>query len=107
MASEDLIKRLRAWSDLAEYANAGWDLPEKATDALRAVCAESASRLERFAADAKRLDWLERRHVEVRTPLRYGSRANFHACPDLEEVTSDLRASIDAAIAAEQQKEQP
>lgn len=48
--------------------------------------------------DTQRLDWLERQHVEVRTPLRYGSRANFHACPDLEEDRSDLRTAIDAAL---------
>ena len=47
--------------------------------------------------DAERVDWLERMHVEARIPLRHGSRALFHACPDLEETKSDLRAQIDSA----------
>lgn len=53
-------------------------------------------------ADKARMDWLERQHVEVRTPARYGSWANFHTSPDLEEETSDLRERVDSAIAQEQ-----
>jgi len=56
-------------------------------------------------SDTERLDWLERQHVEVRTPARYGSFANFHACPDLEEETSDLRARIDKCLAICRDKE--
>lgn len=50
------------------------------------------------ARDAARLDWMERQHVEVRTPLRNGSRPNFHASPELEEERSDLRARVDRAM---------
>lgn len=48
--------------------------------------------------DRTRMDWLCKQHVEVRTPLRYGSAANFHASPDLEEDESDLRNQIDSAL---------
>jgi hypothetical protein len=50
------------------------------------------------------MDWLEKQVVNVRAPLRYGSRDMFWASP--EEVDggpdgpSDLRARIDAAQAA-------
>lgn len=48
--------------------------------------------------DREILDWLERQHVEVRTPLRYGSRANFHVSPDEDDEPSDLRQRAQAAI---------
>lgn len=52
--------------------------------------------------DTKRLNWLELQVVEVRTPLRYGSRKNFIASPaDVEgelPSASDLRSAIDAAL---------
>ncbi|SOE37597.1 hypothetical protein [Delftia acidovorans] len=56
------------------------------------------------ASDTARMDWLEKQVVNVRAPLRYGSRDLFWASP--EEVDggpdgpSDLRARIDAAQAA-------
>ena len=56
------------------------------------------------AGDTARMDWLETQVVNVRAPLRYGSRDLFWASP--EEVDggpdgpSDLRARIDAAQAA-------
>lgn len=56
------------------------------------------------ASDTERMDWLETQVVNVRAPLRYGSRDLFWASP--EEVDggpdgpSDLRARIDAAQAA-------
>ena len=52
--------------------------------------------------DSKRLDWLERKTIEVREPLRYGSRHMFYASPTevegADDEPSDLRARIDAAI---------
>jgi len=56
------------------------------------------------ARDTARMDWLEAQVVNVRAPLRYGSRDLFWASP--EEVDggpdgpSDLRARIDSAQAA-------
>lgn len=56
------------------------------------------------ARDTARMNWLEAQVVNVRAPLRYGSRDLFWASP--EEVDggpdgpSDLRARIDAAQAA-------
>lgn len=52
--------------------------------------------------DTERLDWLEDQHVEVRTPLVYGSRALFHASSkdgDGSEEPSDIRAQIDGEMA--------
>lgn len=53
--------------------------------------------------DQMRMNWLEHQHVEVRTPLVHGSRANFHASPDDSEgdtTPSDLRARIDATLSS-------
>lgn len=48
--------------------------------------------------DTERMDWLCKQTVEVRTTLRYGSRPNFFASPDLEEDHSDLRRRVDIAM---------
>jgi hypothetical protein len=56
--------------------------------------------------DKTRMDWLERQHVEVRTPLVYGSRANFHASPSgyvEDPPNSDLRKRVDACLSATKQ----
>lgn len=48
--------------------------------------------------EQRRLEWLEKQVVEVRTPLRYGSRANFIAVPEEHEIgewPSNLRSQID------------
>lgn len=54
--------------------------------------------------DNERMDWLVSQHVEVRTPLVYGSRAGFVAqtLSDEEDAEhrTDLREQIDRAIAA-------
>lgn len=54
--------------------------------------------------DTARMDWLEAQVVNVRAPLRYGSRDMFWASPEEvdggPEGPSDLRARIDAAQAA-------
>jgi hypothetical protein len=69
---------------------------------LRAAQASAAPAVD--ARDTARMDWLEAQVVNVRAPLRYGSRDLFWASP--EEVDggpdrpSDLRARIDAAQAA-------
>lgn len=52
--------------------------------------------------DAERLDWLERKTVQVREPLRYGSRELFWASPDVEDVVTNLRQKIDAAMKEQQ-----
>lgn len=52
--------------------------------------------------DTERLDWLAMRVLIVRTPLRYGSRAEFTTQPpDVDGAPpehSNLRAHIDAAL---------
>jgi hypothetical protein len=56
--------------------------------------------------DKARMDWLERQHVEVRTLLVYGSRANFHASPSgyvEDPPNSDLRKRVDACLSATKQ----
>jgi len=56
------------------------------------------------ASDTARMDWLEKQVVNVRAPLRYGSRDLFWASPEEADGgpdgPSDLRARIDAAQAA-------
>jgi hypothetical protein len=50
--------------------------------------------------DTRRLDWLESKTVNVRTPLRYGSRNLFWAGPSDDDgvsIKSDLRERIDDA----------
>lgn len=57
--------------------------------------------------DTARLDWLERKTVNVRDPLLYGSRNVFWANPgderngEKEGAPSDLRKQIDEAMKAE------
>jgi hypothetical protein len=76
--------------------------PSRAARVLRAMEAPAAPAVD--ASDTARMDWLEKQVVNVRAPLRYGSRDMFWASP--EEVDggpdgpSDLRARIDAAQAA-------
>lgn len=56
---------------------------------------------EKDAEDARRMDWLEQNRVEVRTPLRYGSRFSFICAPlndEVEQIPSDIRERIDAAM---------
>lgn len=50
--------------------------------------------LDKARQDTEIMDWLERQHVDVRTPLRYGSREHFHASPNIEAETSNLRAIV-------------
>lgn len=52
----------------------------------------------------RRLDWLARQYVVVHTPLRWGSRECFNACPDLEDTHSDLIEKIDVALIKEKVK---
>lgn len=48
--------------------------------------------------DKQRLDWLEKKVVQVRIPLRYGSKDLFWSSPDIEDDVSDLRNRIDECI---------
>lgn len=68
-------------------------------EAAEAECA-------RLRDDAERMDWLVCHSVEVRYPLRHGSRHLFHAQQlndECDEHETDLRAQIDAARTKEQQ----
>ena len=40
-----LAERLKAWEELAEFANGGWDLPPVATEKLRNLCANARAAL--------------------------------------------------------------
>jgi len=54
--------------------------------------------------DDMRMDWLIKKHVEVRKPARHGSFALFHAQDVSEEgddYRTDLRAQIDKHLRAE------
>ncbi len=54
--------------------------------------------------DEMRLDWMLKKHVEVRTPARWGSRELFHAqdqSQEGEEYRNDLRAQIDGYLREE------
>ena len=54
--------------------------------------------------DDMRMDWLTKKHVEVRTPACYGLHALFHAQDQSEEgddYRTDLRAQIDRHLRAE------
>jgi hypothetical protein len=107
-ASQDSIC---AWSVWWTHNKAKFTTPRQAAlaawnhaneRALRAQAAPAAPAVD--ARDTARMNWLEAQVVNVRAPLRYGSRDMFWASP--EEVDggpdgpSDLRARIDAAQAA-------
>lgn len=65
--------------------------------------AELRAALQAQQGDAQRLDYLETMVVNVRVNLRHGSRDLFWASPpddDGEAGPSDIRAKIDAALAA-------
>jgi hypothetical protein len=83
---------VEALTNLVEQARReGW------ADGMQEAQALLASEI----ADAGRLDWLETMTVNVREPLRYGSRDMFWATPaddDGESGPSDIRAQLDAAI---------
>lgn len=51
--------------------------------------------------DKQRLDWLQSKCVNVREPLRYGSRDMFWSSPQDDEgdiTLSDIREQIDKAM---------
>jgi len=74
------------------------DAHTRANQLIAALQAE----VEALKADARRLDWLELQVVEIRTPLRYGSRRAILSAPEGDEeigpLPSDIRAAIDAAM---------
>lgn len=100
-------KEQDAWMDI-ERANR--ELFDGAVDDLlkikdlTAELTASQAEVERLKEDAERMDWLVSQHVEVRTPLVYGSRAGFVAqtLSDEEDAEhrTDLREQIDRARAA-------
>jgi len=82
------------------------DEPEvsKALNEARAAIAAQQPAQADDARDAARLNYLEAMTVNVRVPLRHGSRDLFWASPsddDGDAGPSDIRAKIDAAIAAQ------
>lgn len=90
-------EQLHGKADIA--AELGWrDMQISALQQkLDAVLAENP--------DARRMDWLVSKCVEVRQPLRYGSAAMFrsHAITDEEDehYATKLREQIDNAILSE------
>lgn len=107
---DDLAQLVKQLAQALRKAAPNHVLPAKALDYLRRQglqgsplrAAPAAPAVD--ASDTARMDWLEKQVVNVRAPLRYGSRDLFWAGP--EEVDggpdgpSDLRARIDAAQAA-------
>ena len=91
----ELIERLRQARALNEYGF---------IEVHREFLDEAATALSGLVADKQRMDWLVSQHVEVRTPLVYGSRANFVAqqlSDEEDEVhRTDLREQIDRALRA-------
>lgn len=81
------------------------DLKPYVYAAARAILSEAGvselrAEVERYKADAERLDWLCEQYVVVRIPLRYGSKECFQGSPedgDGETFPWNIRASIDAA----------
>jgi hypothetical protein len=78
---------------------------EEEGDALEAMRIFLSQHLRAPWEDTERLDWMEMQVVEVRTPLVYGSRANFITSPEQDDPAfpaepSDLRKRIDAAKGA-------
>lgn len=108
--ARDVLQRWAQFADQAlrmqprDMRNNMETLAEELTklSALAPAAAPAAPAVD--ARDTARMNWLEAQVVNVRAPLRYGSRDLFWASP--EEVDggpdgpSDLRARIDAAQAA-------
>lgn len=46
-----VVAKLTDWQWLAEYANAGWNLPAAGTDALALLCGRAAAIIERLRAE--------------------------------------------------------
>ena len=46
-----VVAKLTDWQWLAEYANAGWNLPAAGTDALALLCGRAAAIIERLALE--------------------------------------------------------
>lgn len=63
-----------------------------------ALCVKLTQYNEETEKDKKRMDFLCEMSIEVRTPLRHGSRENFRTSPDLEEEHSDLRNMVDVCL---------
>lgn len=60
-----------------------------------------------YDRDRERMDWLVTHAVEVREPMRHGSRSMFHAQSvneDHEDYRTNLREQIDAAMQAKEAK---
>lgn len=58
MSPEDakLCEAIRTWTELAQYANGGWDLPAAGTKALAANCNKACSAIERLSARVAELE---------------------------------------------------
>ena len=104
---DELAEEIRMMAEKAAPAScdktpAGWTCSRAQGHDGPCAAAPAAPAVD--ARDTARMDWLEAQVVNVRAPLRYGSRDLFWASP--EEVDggpdgpSDLRARIDAAQAA-------
>lgn len=109
-AAESTITELRKERDRLQDANAISDriVGELNTEvmALEDTIVELRAQLEARPTtasgdDRRRMEWLLTKTVNVRQPLPHGSRDMFWASPepDEEDVPSDLREKIDAALA--------
>ena len=104
-----LAKEKRRVAELEADKNGlseAWECIDMLQAELSSGClhvAELEAEVERLRKDAEYLDWLELQYVEVRIPLRYGSKECFCSSPDDDDgelLPWDIRAAIDKARAA-------
>jgi hypothetical protein len=50
MSETKLVERLRAWRDVAKYADDWWDMPPSGCDFLSRLCTNAADEIERLHA---------------------------------------------------------
>ena len=90
-----------------ELADGRWVCSQDCYDRAVSPPPDRDAALEEALADKRRMDWLVSQDVTVRTPLVYGSRANFVAQvvsdeEDAEQRTT-LREQVDAALKTKDQ----
>ena len=91
------IARLTDWAWLAEYANAGWQLPPKGTDALAMLAGRAAAQLnaQRALIEQQARELAEARHIAAETDLvwRICRKGQNEANERAERAESDLAAA--------------